>query len=84
MSTALSTDVSTGFEIEEQLEERIQIDLNSFEDNLPDRNLIAWHAYLAGLAEWGVISHPVHGRLIKLLPQIEDLSPVEAIVLGRE
>lgn len=84
MSTTLSTDVSTGLEIGEQLEERIQLDIDTFKGNLPDRNAIAWHAYLAGLAEWGVISHPVHGRLIKLLPQVEDLSPVEAIILGRE
>lgn len=84
MSTILSSDVGTDVGVEAQIRERIEVDLDAVSGKLPDRDAIAWHAYLAALAEWGVINHPSHARLLNLLPKISDPNPIEAIMLGRK
>jgi hypothetical protein len=35
---------------------------------MPEQNAIAWHAYLAGLLEWNVISIGMFDKLLLLLP----------------
>lgn len=79
---AMIKDTEVG--IETQLKERIELDLDAFNGEMPDRDAVAWHAYLAALAEWDVISHPSHGRLLNMLPKVKDPNPIEAIILGRK
>lgn len=66
----------------EELERRIRRDIEHFNGKLPERNAIAWNGYLAGLIEWGLISASDEGKLLKLLPKIED-NPAMPILLGR-
>jgi hypothetical protein len=67
-----------------QLQERIQADVRAFQGELPERYSIAWRAYLAGLAEWGVIDFETQGKLIAILPKVSEPDPVESILLGRD
>jgi hypothetical protein len=69
--------------LEPELRARILADIAAFGGQLPERNAIAWGAYLAALIEWGIIPPDVHRRLVQLLPAAED-DPSVAILLGRE
>ncbi len=80
MSTILEITVT----VESRIENRIELDLRDFNHAMPERNAIAWHAYLAGLAEWSVIDFQTYQRLVKLLPNLEQPDPVDSIILGRE
>lgn len=80
----MSTTLETVTTIEAQIENRIEVDLRAFGYAMPERNAIAWHAYLAGLAEWSVIDFQTYQRLVKLLPKLEQPDPVDSIILGRE
>ena len=71
-------------EIENDLRKRLIIDLEYFNESLPERYAIAWHAYLAGLSEWKIISLGTHAKLVKLLPKISEPDPVNEILIGRE
>jgi hypothetical protein len=70
-------------DIEAELRTRIGADLTHFNGRLPERNAIAWRAYLAGLLEWSVIDVPVFDRLTAILPDVVD-DPSVQIMLGRE
>lgn len=71
-------------EIEEDLRKRIKIDLEHFNENLPEKYALAWHAYLAGLSEWKVINFATHARLAEMLPKLLEPDPVNEILVGRE
>jgi hypothetical protein len=66
-----------------ELEQRIRVDIEHFGQRLPERNAIAWRAYLAALLEWDVIGIAHYDALLALLPSVED-DPARAILLGRE
>ena len=70
--------------IADELETRIQADIDVFGGELPERYAIAWAGYLAGLMEWKVIDFPLYSRLVDLLPPIGDPNPILTIFLGRE
>jgi len=70
-------------DIETELRNRIKADLSYFHGQLPERNAIAWRAYLAGLLEWSVIDVAVFDHLTALLPDVVD-DPSVQIMLGRE
>lgn len=80
----MSTILEVTATVEAQIENRIELDLHGFKQAMPERNAIAWHAYLAGLAEWSVIDFQTYQRLVKLLPKLEQPDPVDSIILGRE
>lgn len=69
--------------IAEKLRIRINNDKAHFKGQIPERNAIAWLAYLAALAEWGIIDFDTLDELRRLLPEVED-DPAVAIALGRE
>jgi len=69
--------------IVEQLRIRINNEKAHFGGYIPERNAIAWLAYISALAEWGVISISMHDELRRLLPEVDD-DPSIAIALGRE
>lgn len=69
--------------IEDELHLRIKDELYHFNGNLPERVIIAWRAYLAGLLEWGIIQLQSYDRLNSNLPEVED-DPSTAILKGRE
>ena len=62
---------------------RIRADLTHFNGVMPERNTIAWRAYLAALLEWDVIGLEHYDGLVALLPTIGD-DPAQAILLGRD
>jgi hypothetical protein len=70
--------------IEKDLRERIQIDLDYFKGGMPERYAIAWHAYLAALAEWELIDFQIQGNLAMMLPKISEPDPVVEILIGRD
>ena len=69
--------------IADEITARIKKDIDYFQGSMPERYAIAWHAYLAGLLEWGVIEVSTHKQLIGLLPTVDD-DPSVAILLGRD
>lgn len=62
--------------IEEEIKNRIQVDIDVFDEGLPERYANAWYGYLAGLTEWGVITSAIYQELHKLLPQIAASFPI--------
>jgi hypothetical protein len=76
--------MNTDRDIGSELEIRIRSELNAFQENLPERYAIAWHGYLAGLLEWGIIDLALYKRLLTLLPPIPDPNPITTILSGRE
>lgn len=66
-----------------ELQQRIQIDIDYFDGQLPERFSIAWRGYLAALFEWGVIDLQGYDRLVFLLPNLLD-DPTIAILQGRD
>lgn len=56
--------------IESELIYRIEADKKAFNGNMPERYVIAWAGYLAGLLEWSIITITVYERLCSLLPPI--------------
>lgn len=71
------------FDCQEELRHRITLDIDHYQGALPERFAIAWHAYLAGLLEWGILDISAYDELVALLPAVED-DPVAVILLGRE
>jgi hypothetical protein len=70
-------------DIASELEYRIQADIEHFSGILPERNAIAWRAYLAALLEWNMIGPAEFDKLRGLVPPVED-DPALAILRGRE
>lgn len=68
--------------IQEELQHRIESDIAYFGGKLPQRNALAWHAYLAGLLEWAVIDRSMFDQLTAVLPDMKD-SPVVALETQR-
>jgi hypothetical protein len=56
----------------EQLQYRIESDVAHFGGTLPDRNALAWHAYLLGLFEWSAIDRSTYEQLVAILPAAKD------------
>lgn len=54
-------------------QEYIKEDVEESQGNLPERNAIAWKAFLRGLWEYGAISTKVYQQLLSLLPTTIDL-----------
>lgn len=74
------------FKMEErisELKDRIQSDIDHFGGKLPERFVIAWRAYLAGILEWGILDIQAYDAIVPLLPDLED-DPAVAILLGRD
>lgn len=67
-----------------QIELRIVDDLRYFGNNMPERFSIAWHGYIAGLMEWGLLSISEYDKLFDMLPPLDTPNPVESIFTGRE
>lgn len=51
----------------------IKYDIEAFKGSLPERNAIAWKAYLRGFWEYGAISTKGYQQLLELLPTTIDL-----------
>jgi len=55
----------------------IKEDIEEFQGSLPQRDAIAWKAFLRGLWEYGAISPKVYKRLLTLLPPTWDLENLD-------
>ena len=66
----------------DELQGRIQDDIDHYGETPPERVAIAWSGYLAALLEWDLISVGDHERLSWILPPIDD-NPVHDILVGR-
>lgn len=71
-------------EVTEMVKSRIKADISHFKGNLPERYSIAWHGYLAGIFECGVIDIPSYDQLVELLPKISEPNPILEIFEGRD
>ena len=67
----------------EGLAARIEADRRYYQDQLPERTVIAWRAYLAGLFEWAVLDQPSYAELLRELPDLKD-DPAVDILRGRD
>ena len=67
----------------EELQSRIQTDIDHYGEQLPDIVIAAWCGYIGALLEWGLIPPDIHHRLRRLLPAIEN-DPMIDIFQGRE
>ncbi|MEH2321894.1 hypothetical protein [Nostoc sp.] len=67
------------YSISENIECRIQDDLEVYEGHLPEDYLITWDAYLFSLEKWDVIDRSDYTQLVSLLPPISGSDPVERI-----
>jgi hypothetical protein len=76
--------MNANHDISAEIELRIQNELKTFQGNLPERYALAWHGYLAGLMEWGVIELEHYKHLQILLPPIAAPNPIPTIFSGRE
>lgn len=56
--------------IEDELQYRIESDKAYFGGTFPNRNALAWRAYLSGLLEWSIIDRPMFDRLSANLPEV--------------
>ncbi len=65
----------------EELRYRINQTTAHFQGRIPERNTIAWRAYLAALLEWGLVDVPIYDSLLTLLPDVDD-DPVLSILVG--
>ncbi len=52
----------------EELEYRIQRDIEHYGGILPERVSIAWGGYLAGLLEWGLLPASSYNTVADMLP----------------
>ncbi len=75
--------MATKEEIAIEMENRIKADVKYFNSALPERYALAWHGYLAGIFEWGLIDIPLYDRLLNLLPEISVPNPILEIFEGR-
>lgn len=64
-----------------ELQRRLQREIDYY-GSLPERNAIAWWAYLGALNEWGLISTTDFIALVKMLPHVTD-NPIFAIATGK-
>ncbi|MEH1871082.1 hypothetical protein [Nostoc sp.] len=71
------------YSISENLDCRIQDDLEVYEGHLPERFSLAWKGYVTGLMEWQVIDLTNYKKLLSLLPVIAN-DPVPDILLSKE
>jgi hypothetical protein len=69
-------------QIAAELTARIDADRRHHGGELPERTVIAWRGYLAGMLEWGVLDPPLYERLISALPPTPD-DPAVEILRGR-
>lgn len=74
----------TTYDIETELDNRIQTSLEHTKEVSAEQLAIAWGAYCAGLLEWDVIDLATFKKCVHMLPQIANPNPVETILLGRE
>jgi hypothetical protein len=63
----------------DELRFRIQNDIRHFNGQLPERNAIAWRAYLCGLLEWAKIERQAFDQLLESLPSVSP-DPAEFLV----
>jgi hypothetical protein len=63
----------------DELRFRIQNDIRHFNGRLPERNAIAWRAYLCGLLEWAKIERETLEQLLKPLPTVSQ-DPAEFLL----
>ena len=71
-------------EIAAELEKRIRADFKHFGGEMPERYVIAWEGYLAGLYEWGVLEGEDYFPLTNLFPSIGQPDPIADIFAGRD
>ena len=71
-------------EIVKQMKIRVKNDLDYFHGKIPERFVVAWRAYLTGMAEWNVIDQGSYGEIVDMLPKVSEPDPIESILLGRE
>ena len=65
--------------IAEEIQYRIEQQLQYFNGNMPERYAAAWHGYLAGIYEWGTIDKATYFQLERLLPRLASPNPVSDI-----
>jgi hypothetical protein len=68
---------------EHELQVRIERELRHHGGTLPPATNAAWRGYLAACIEWGLIEPGTHGRLLDMLPPL-DQDPSVGILLGYE
>jgi hypothetical protein len=71
-------------EVASELSYRIEIEIQAFGGEIPERYSLAWHGYLCGIFEWGIIDLQGYQQLIKLLPSVKSPNPIETIFSGRD
>ena len=65
--------------IAEELQYRIEQQLQYFNGSMPENYATAWHGYLAGIYEWGKIDKATYFHLESLLPRLAQPNPVSDI-----
>ena len=65
----------------EELQYRIEQQLQYFKGNMPENYTAAWHGYLAGIFEWGVIDRSTYFYLESLLPRLSKPNPIRDIFI---
>ena len=65
--------------IAEEIQYRIEQQLQYFNGNMPEQYAAAWHGYLAGIFEWGTIDKATYFYLECLLPRLALPNPVSDI-----
>ena len=74
----------TNKEIIELIEARIKADINHFEGKLPERYVLAWQGYVAGVFEFGNLTPSEYSYLVDLLPKVQNPNPILDIFEGRD
>jgi hypothetical protein len=64
------------------LEVNLEQDLAHYGGQLPRRSVIAWHAFLSAMIEWGILVFAEYRRLVVHLPEFPS-DPVERVLMGR-
>ncbi len=63
----------------EEIQFRIEQQLSFFEGNMPENYATAWHGYLAGIYEWGIIDRATYFHLESKLPRLDRPNPISDI-----
>lgn len=66
----------------DELRFRIENDIHHFNGQLPERNAIAWRAYLCGLLEWAKIERETFEQLLEFVPSVSQ-DPAEFLLRSR-
>jgi hypothetical protein len=56
----------------DELRFRIESDTSHYKGKLPERNSVAWRAYLYGLLEWAMIDRRTFDELVQLLSPVSE------------